>query len=186
MTNTKRHAERELNILETSTPDNLLTEFREELLALTEKFGNSGQSGGSAPYTAQALSQAIKKLCLQEPICPIMGTEDEWMDVSHMGGDNREVVYQNNRCSAIFKEKDGAPYYLDAIIWKNEKGMSYGGGAFLGEEKLGSRQYIKSFPFTPKTFYIDVIEHEVAKDDWEFTVKSPKQLNAVWKIYNKF
>ena len=52
-------------------------------------------------------------------------------------------------------------------------------------KKVGSAQYIKSFPFEPKTFYIDVIEEEVAKDDWEMYLKDPKQLEKVWEYYDK-
>ena len=67
MTNTQSHAKRELDILIKTTPDAIIRHFIPEILALCEVFGNSGQSGGSAPYTAGALTDAIKKLCLQQP-----------------------------------------------------------------------------------------------------------------------
>jgi hypothetical protein len=88
MTNTQRYAQRELDILvkSASVDDRpIIEEFIPEILALCEKFGKSGQSGGSAPYTATALSHAIKKLCLQESICPITGIEDEWIMWLYMG-----------------------------------------------------------------------------------------------------
>jgi hypothetical protein len=44
---------------------------------------------------------------------------------------------------------------------------------------------IKGFPFTPKTFYIDVLEEEIKKDDWIMWVKDPKQLDEVWEYYKK-
>lgn len=195
-TNTARFAERELTILSKSAtnPENrpIIEPFIPEILALCEKFGKSGQSGGSAPYTATALSQAIKKLCLQEPICPITGIDDEWVYVADMGGgkDEKECVYQNNRCSALFKNSEGKCWYLDAIVWKTQKGSTWGGSALLEDGnvfiKYFSRQYVKSFPFTPKTFYIDVIEKEVTKDDWEFYIKNPKQLERVFKYYDKY
>ena len=69
MNNTLTHAQRELDILVKSCPDPenrpIIEGFIPEILALVEKFGKSGQSGGSAPYTATAISQAVKKLCLQ-------------------------------------------------------------------------------------------------------------------------
>lgn len=195
-TNTARFAERELTILSKSAtnPENrpIIEPFIPEILALCEKFGKSGQSGGSAPYTATALSQAIKKLCLQEPICPITGIDDEWVYVADMGGgkDEKECVYQNNRCSTLFKNSEGKCWYLDAIVWKTQKGSTRGGSALLEDGnvfiKYFSRQYVKSFPFTPKTFYIDVIEKEVAKDDWEFYIKNPKQLERVFEYYDKY
>jgi len=86
MTNTQSFAKQELNILKETTPDAVITPFTKEILALCEAFGKSGQSGGSAPYTANALSQAIKKLCLQEPICDVTGHEREWVDISEWSG----------------------------------------------------------------------------------------------------
>jgi hypothetical protein len=44
--------------------------------------------------------------------------------------------------------------------------------------------WIKSFPFTPKTFYLNVIEKEVAKDDWEMWLADPKQLEEVAEYYD--
>lgn len=182
-----RHAQRELDILVKSLPDAIIEPFIPEIIALCDKFGNSGQSGGSAPYTATALSQAIKKLCLQEPICDITGLEEEWVDVTDFN-DGRQW-YQNNRCSAVFKDgEDGRPYYLDAIVFKNQKGYTFTSnrGSILSDgSKVPSSLYIKKFPFKPKTFYIDVIDKEIAKDDWEHYVKNENQLKAVWKYYDR-
>jgi hypothetical protein len=50
---------------------------------------------------------------------------------------------------------------------------------------IGKRGHIKSFPFTPKTFYIDVRDVEIAKDDWESFIVDPSQLEEVWKYYDK-
>ena len=79
MTNTKSHAIRELEILEKTTPDAIISPFKNEIIALCHKFGESGQSGGSAPYTASAISQAVKKLMMQETIAPLTGSDDEWV-----------------------------------------------------------------------------------------------------------
>ena len=120
MTNTYKFAKQELDILAATTPDAIITPFAEEILILCEKFGKSGQSGGSAPYTATAISQAVKKLLLQEPICKVTGQGDEWMDVSEFCGDKK--TYQNNRCSALFKDgKESKAHYLNAIVWKGEE-----------------------------------------------------------------
>jgi hypothetical protein len=158
----------------------IIEDFVPEMLDLIEKFGKSGQSGGSAPYTAGAITGALKKLLMFEPIAPVMNEESEWSQPI-------DGTWQNTRCFALFKEgKDSEPYYLDAIVWKTPKGMTYTGSAYLGEEKILSRQYVKSFPFEPKTFVIDVYEKEVAKDDWEFYVKDPKQLKEVFEYYKRF
>jgi len=187
LSNTASFAKRELDILVKSATDSenrpIIEEFIPEILALVDRFGKSGQSGGSASYTATALSQAIKKLCLQEPICPITGIDDEWVDVTSMG--DGSIQYQNSRCYSLFKNGDDKAYYLDAIVWKTADGHGFSGSAFLDGIKYRSSHYVKSFPFTPKTFYIDVIEKEITPGDWEFTVKYPRQLAKVFKYYNQ-
>jgi hypothetical protein len=202
--NTHNIAKRELDILKATTPDAIVTPFAKEILALCEAFGNSGQSGGSAPYTASAISQAVKKLMLHEPICDITGHESEWCNVSAFG-DGSEPYYQNSRCSALFKEKEnGRSYYLDAIVWKGvEDWDTFTGSVYIDEkdfELVRSRQYVK-FPFKPKTFYIDVVRVPITKEEAEsgnlhyiedsfnkcyYTIlKDQTQLDKVFKYYNK-
>lgn len=208
-TNTARKAAVELSVLFATTPDATIIPFKEEILSLCEAFGKSGQSGGSAPYVATALSHAIKKLCLQEPICPIMGINEEWGEIG-------SGVFQNNRCSAIFKENDSKAYYLDAIIWKGDTEGESGNDwdTFTGNvEGILSRQFIKSFPFTPKTFYIDVTRQQLPedwteepfiegkeyyiisefektgirkwhKDKYRYIIKDSAQLKKVWEYYS--
>jgi hypothetical protein len=194
MTNTQSFAKQELDILAATVPDAIVTPFSKEILALCEAFGESGQSGGSAPFTATAISKAIKKLLLFEPIYPITGTDEEWVNVRDISNED-EMTYQNKRCSALFKSKSGKCWYVDAIVKKvAQTGQCFSGAFWLSREdylagdktkKIGCAHYVKSFPFTPKTFYIDVVEEEVAKDDWEMYVKDVKQLNKVWKYYDK-
>jgi len=176
---TKTHAEREIDILLETTPDAVIKDFAPEILAICEAFGNSGQSGCSAPYTAIALSQAIKKLCLQETIAPLTGEDDEWNEVG-------EGVFQNNRLSSVLKKgKDGRAYYLYAISWKTQKDITWTGNAETKNgETITSRQYIKSFPFQPSEFSIDVIEEEIQKDDWVFHIKDENDLKRVWEVYD--
>lgn len=188
-------AEREFDILEKTIENAIIAPFKKEILALVEKFGESGQSGGSAPYTAGAISEAVKKLCLQNPICDITGIEEEWNDVSE--SHNGEQWFQNNRLSSVFKEgENGKPYYLDAIVFKGQNGSCFTGNAIELESggTIGSRQYIK-LPFKPKTFYIDVIETEWADKTetvkkqgggwWTSIVKDESQLKEVFEYYIK-
>jgi len=198
MTNTQKFAKQELDILAATVPDAIITPFAKEILALCEAFGKSGQSGGSAPYTASAISQAVKKLLLQEPICDVTGHENEWVDVV-------DGMYQNSRCSALFKDGiDGKSYYLDAIVWKGvEDYDTFTGRVYIDDkdfELIGSRQFVK-FPFKPKTFYIDVVRVPILKEDAKkrklhyiedgfnecyYTIlKDPKQLEKVFKYYDK-
>lgn len=199
MTNTATKAQREFDILEKTTKDAIIMPFKKEILALVEKFGNSGQSGGSAPYYAGAISSAVKKLCMQEPIGPITGENEEWNEAHSFG---KRKTYQNNRCSAIFKEgKTGRAYYIDAIVFDGDDGGCFTGNGSVKLKdgtKLSSRQFIREFPFHPKTFYIDVIDHRFNKnketgkltpsidgDWWEHTIKDEAQLEEVFEYYDK-
>lgn len=202
MTNTQKFAKQELDILAATVPDAIITPFAKEILALCETFGKSGQSGGSAPYTATAISKAIKKLLLQEPICDITGHENEWVDVCKISGSS--IMYQNNRCSALFKDGiENKAYYLDAIVWKGEEDNdTFTGKVYIDDkdfELIGSSQFVK-FPFKPKTFYIDVIRVPITKEEAKIRkyyiedrfnecyyniLKDPKQLIKVFKYYDK-
>ena len=185
-------AEIELEILSKShtDPENrpIVVEFIPEILALCEKFGNSGQSGFSTPYVASALTKTIEKLCLKEPISPITGIDEEWNNIS----DSNEILFQNKRCSGLFKHSDNSVKYIDSIIKKTQNGQCYCGSFWLNKNDyltgnrdlmINSSQEIKGFPFEPKTFYIDVIEEEVGKDDFEMFVKDINQLKEVFKYY---
>ena len=182
----------------------LIKEFVPEVMALVQKFADSGQSGGSAPFTAGVITEVLKKLLAQEPLGGVENSEDEWNDTSDIEGvDEGTGTFQNNRLSSVFKEgKDGKPYYLDAIVFVPE-GKEYGftsGSVMMSEgseEAVGSANYIKSFPFEPKTFKITVNEKEYRKMKdgslveeegggwWESWIKDPKQLEEVWEYYDK-
>ncbi len=122
-------------------------------------------------------------LANQKPLTPITCDDMEWNDVSEYS--NRET-YQNKRLSAVFKEgKDGLPYYINAIIWKDQKGVTWSGSALTKDgEKIRSGQNIR-LPFEPKTFYVDVESVEVAEDDWENYIKDESQLKEVFDYYDK-
>ena len=213
MTNTQSHAQVEFDILGETNPNAIALEFKDEILAICEKFGKSGQSGGSAPYTASIISSVVKKLCMFQTIAPITGDDDEW----GLPFDN-DGTLQNKRCGALFKQPDGQCYYLNSIVWcadtPGESGNNWDN--FSGTvEDIRSRQYIKEFPFEPKTFYINVTR-EMLPTDWEeepyfqdkdyyitseyeatgvknwipgdkyrYVIKDHKQLEEVWEYYQK-
>jgi len=194
MTNTKSHAKRELEILAKTTPDAIVTPFTNEILALCEAFGKSGQSGGSAPYTASAISLAVKKLMMFETLAPLTGEDEEWTNTGHDEKDG--VMFQNNRDSRVFKNgKDGKPYFIEAIVFDGDIGGRFTGNGSVTHngENISSRQYIKEFPFTPKTFYVDVIDQrwkdkeettpDINGDWWTHIIKDPKQLDEVFEYY---
>lgn len=187
MSITKSYAQNEFDVLKFTAPDAIVLEFEKEILYLVDKFNNSGQSGGSAHFVATIISNVIKKLCLQQPISPITNNIDDWMSLSDLG-DNE--MSQHKRNGAVFKYKEEYCYYLDAIIKKTPNGNCWSGSLYLTKEDALNNTNrietkIKSFPFEPKTFYIDVLEEEVSKDDWIMWVKEPKQLEEVFNYYDK-
>ena len=199
-------AQYELDLLiKNSDGTPVVKEFVPEIMALVKKFADSGQSGGSAPFTAGVITQVLQKLLKHEPIGEgIMGTDDEWADCSMMeDAEEGTGTFQNHRLSSVFKEgKAGRPYYLNAIVFMPE-GKDYGyssGGVMMSEgseELVSSSQFIKSFPFAPKTFKITVHEKEYRKLEdgslveeegggwWESWIADPKQLDEVWEYYDK-
>ena len=112
------------------------------VMELIEVFSEQGHSGMSAGLTRNIFN----KLANYKPLTPIQGTDDEW------GTDASDK--QNKRLTSLFKNDDGTVRYSDAIIWQGEESWDTFGGTVEG---ISSLQNIKGFPFTPKTFYIDVI-----------------------------
>ena len=86
------------------------------VLELLTVFSNEGHSGTSAPYTIDLFS----KLAMFEPIVPITGEDWEWADVSgfwaDVSGVADEPMWQNKRCSHVFKNQNGA-YDINGIVW---------------------------------------------------------------------
>ena len=153
--------------------------MQESVLELLDVFSKQGHSGFSALYTVNC----FKKLASYEPLSPITGEDDEWNDVSY-GSDVK--MFQNKRCSTLFKNgENGDPYCIEAIIWRGQDGLTFSGRAFdaLGNAYQSSQNVY--LPFTPKTFYVDVIEKEITKDDYESHIKDMTQLDEVFKYYRR-
>ena len=89
-----------------------------------------------------------------EPLVPLTGEDWEWSDVSEFGGRDDGPLYQNKRCSHVFKDSKGA-YDIDGIVWYD----------WHTDEKTGERHKVHftsrdsrvpvTFPYTPKTEYIE-------------------------------
>jgi hypothetical protein len=154
------------------------------VLELMEVFTKQGHSGMSAPLVADI----FQKLANYEPLGPITGKDEEWNSLDYGDG----IKYQNKRSSGLFKTSDGKVTYVSSIVKRSPNGTTWTGPLYLTREDaindvnmIRSSQEIKGFPFIPKTFYIDVIEEEVEKDDWIMYCKDPSQLDEVWVYYVK-
>ena len=106
----------------------------DNVLQLLEVFSEQGHSGSSAPF---ALGY-FEKLAKFEPLVPLTGEDFEWVEVS-------DGIYQNNRCSHVFKE-NGVAYDIDGKVFRDPDGSCW--------TSSESRVDVE-FPYTPKTEYVD-------------------------------
>lgn len=167
-----QHAEKELSLIGYDGTDKLNNLAKKSIIELLTTLSKQGHSGFSNEYVVDIFN----KLAKYEVLSPLTGKDDEWVRVSNgvlIGkvdecDDHPLSLYQNNRNSAVFKTS-GETYYLDAIVWIDENGIPF--------TNYHSKGYIKSFPFTPKTFYVkvdkdrnilDKDEYEKAKEYYEF------------------
>ena len=146
----KNHAYREFKALGWIKPDGTFIDEMQELmfdqlLELLDKFSDHGHSGSSAPYAVKLFS----KLAMFEPLGPLTGDDSEWNEVG-------AGVFQNNRCSHVFKQPDrfdGQPYDINAIVfWEWYKDPETGKRSKSYFTNRDSMQMIK-FPYTPKSIY---------------------------------
>lgn len=83
------------------------------LLELLEVFSAAGHSGFSGNYALGLFN----KLVDFKPIAPITGADWEWVDVGR-DGDNGGVLYQNRRCSSVFKNETSAWDIDGKVFWE--------------------------------------------------------------------
>ena len=172
MSNLIKHAEIEIESAGLNDPNSDYNgAIGKSVLELIQVFSNQGHSGMSASIVTQLFSI----LSTYQPLGPITGKDEEWVEVS-------KDLFQNKRLSNLFKQNDKI-YYLDAIVFIDENGSGFSGTVYTKKKKksYSSRQLIKSFPFSPKTFNIEVFE----KDD-TFFIKNKKDLKEVFEYYDYY
>ena len=102
-------------------------------------FSLEGHSGGSASIVIPWIGKALS----WEPIAPLTGDADEWVDQSEASG---YPLWQNKRCSRVFKEADGTAYDVNGLVFREPGGACYTNGK--------SRTAVV-FPYIPRTTYVD-------------------------------
>ena len=143
------HAKRELKLAGydlNDIEDDMNGWMAENVLELMEVFANQGHSGMSAPYCIELFSTLAK----YDVLSPLTGEDNEWVDIwdSERGGLGGNSLYQNIRCSHIFKDETGC-YDIRGKVFKDQNDCTF--------TSKDSRVYIEAFPYTPKTEYVDVV-----------------------------
>ena len=154
MTNYERHAKDEFRAAGWTDENGKFNDEMQELicnhvLKLLDVFHDEGHSGSSAPYAINL----FKKLASFEPIVPLTGEDWEWVNVAEQNGG---PLWQNKRCSHVFKDNDGA-YDINGIVfydwYVNEEGDKHK-SYFTSRE---SRVPV-TFPYTPTTEYREYVD----------------------------
>jgi hypothetical protein len=136
--NLMAHARRELRHGLESKEDGPDRWMAHGLLQLLAVFSLHGHSGSSAPYCASAFAD----LARFQPLGPLTGADDEWIDHGY--------CMQNNRCSHVFKQPDrfnGQAYDIQGRVFREPDGCCYTNSDSLVPI---------TFPYRPKTEYVDV------------------------------
>lgn len=158
MSNTQKHALIEFKAAGWLDEDgNYIDEMQESIcnhvLELIKVFSDEGHSGSTAPYTIDL----FKKLAMFEPIVPLTGEDWEWTEIAReMSGSNNGTVYQNKRCSRVFKDDDGA-YDINGKVfydwYTNENGDRHKSYYTSRDSRVPV-----TFPYTPTTVYEETVE----------------------------
>ena len=110
-------------------------ELKNSILELIEVFAKQRHSGGSASLCREI----FHKLVNYEPLTPLTGQDTEWTEIS-------ENVFQNKRCSRVFKDGTIA-YDIEGLIFKDK------GGNYYTNKNSKTRV---TFPYIPSSKYVNV------------------------------
>lgn len=125
--------------------DEMQEDICKHVLKLLKIFSREGHSGTSAPYAVDL----FKTLALFKPIGPITGEDWEWVEVG-------EGVFQNKRCSHVFKDSSGA-YDINGKIFCETHINEETGKEFKSCYTNKDSRVSVTFPYTPKREYVDVV-----------------------------
>lgn len=135
--------------------DEMQAAICEHVLELLKVFSAEGHSGTTAPYTVNL----FKSLAMFEPIVPLTGEDWEWHEAS-------TGVFQNKRCSHVFKQADrfdGQAYDIQGKVffeWR-ERELDEDDVGYPGTRRFKSSYTSRdscvpvTFPYTPKTEYVE-------------------------------
>lgn len=108
----------------------------EAVMKMVKLFADEGHSG----HSAHLAINVFERVARFEPLTPLTGADDEWMEIG-------EGQYQNRRCSHVFKGGDGRAYDIQGRVFREPSGACF--------TNRDSRVYV-TFPYVPKVEYVDI------------------------------
>lgn len=149
-------AEQELDLIGLKEDGDMNGAMRKHILHMIKEFSEEGHSGFSAQYAISLLTKLLK----YEPLTALTGESDEWVDVAEQSGG---PLWQNKRCSHVFKDNEGAYDISGRVFWEwqerpldpDEEGYP---GVRVYKDHWTSRdsRVPVTFPYTPTTEYVEV------------------------------
>jgi hypothetical protein len=139
------HAERELDLIGMHDDGDMNGAMRRHILHMIGEFSKEGHSGFSASYAIQCLERLLRF----EPLSPLTGEDWEWVDVGEISG---EPLWQNARCSRIFKNKEGA-YNIDGKVFYDWRTDPETGEKHKSHFTSKDSRTPVTFPYVPVTVY---------------------------------
>lgn len=130
-----KHAKREMRKW-LKSKDKMSRQAAKDVIELLMCLSRQGHSGFSAPIVINLFA----KLAKFEPLGPLTGRKNEWNKIG-------EDLWQNNRCSHVFKNKTES-YDIDGIIFVDPNGAHF-------TNSTKSRVKIK-FPYVPTSKIVKV------------------------------
>lgn len=118
-----------------------------DVLNLIKILSMQGHSGSSISYAIGL----FERLARYEPLTPLQGTDDEWVNVTSM---SPGPLWQNKRCSRVFKDETRA-YDIDGRVFR-EKCIDENGEEYTHSFTNRDSFVTVTFPYTPTTEYVDV------------------------------
>ena len=184
------HFNRELEIMRKSVEDGdslVIEPYVEAIRKVCESFNAENPVGYTSSVAANILATTMKAVLNFQILSPLEGTDEEWRLL-----DKDTNLKQNIRDTAVFKESTGECVYSNSIVWITKENTD----RFIGViDGVSSVNVIKSFPFMPKTFYIEVDRTESNEEDenaenhgdgfFVYNIKNKEDINEVFNYYKQ-
>lgn len=137
---------------------------------ILEVIAKQGHSGGSIGF----LLHMVQKLGMFEPLSPLMGTDDEWVDANYPQTAGGLKLWQNVRCGHVFREGNSQAYDSTGRIVVGEDGQT--------ATYFQSRVPI-TFPYVPTRVYAPDDEDRYRFEDAGIVTGDYETADEVRELY---